>query len=464
MRSSFNRLAYVEPAPSPWLIHAMGWINRFVILPHVLRVRSVELPAADAARLASAVRPGTAAFLSPNHPEFTTDWMLDKEISRRVSPLMAHWGAYDIVNASPLAQRFWLANHLIANAPGGEGKSYAIDQAIAGHGVLLHSEGTATWCGDRIAPLVPGIADLAWGAWSRLRGRGDGSPRTSSPSQAIPVYVVPIVWKLHFERNVESALHGEITRIAKVLRLAIPRHEALAVRFARLHCGILARQCARFAYETTEVRAERFFDVQERLARHLIARLARRHGAPDGHLGRWLHGIRRSIRTTEPSKGVREDLRIAREIERLHRFVRIAHSGPRLAQEEIAESLKQLHASFVTRTRLDVLRNLLPVAVAPRRARIRVPEPLEAGTYFADEGAEASRARLLADLETRMQGALDALNAEIAGVVDPYRHRNPFVADRIRRITPAARAPAESPPPPPGPDQRFSMNVPSSSS
>ena len=63
--------------------------------------------------------PGKATFIAPNHPEFFTDWMIDKEISARVSPLAAAWATHVVVNGIGwLAQKFWLANNLIAQIPG----------------------------------------------------------------------------------------------------------------------------------------------------------------------------------------------------------------------------------------------------------------------------------------------------------------------------------------------------------
>jgi len=89
-------------------------VVRHGVLP-LLRIRSIDFPNADVARLRAVIRKGTAAFVGPNHPEFMTDWMLDKEVSRRVSPLMAHWASYEVVNIHPVAQWVWLRNNLIAN-------------------------------------------------------------------------------------------------------------------------------------------------------------------------------------------------------------------------------------------------------------------------------------------------------------------------------------------------------------
>jgi len=184
----FNPLAYRDPAPNAALIGVLGPVNRHLLLRGLLRLERFEIPDAELARLRGAVNPETIAFLGPNHPEFMTDWLVDKEISRLVSPLMAHWASYEIVNGSPLAQRFWLANNLIANVPGGVGKELSVRWALAGHGVLLHPEGTATWQADRVGPLLPGIVDMAWDAAARVREQGD----------VRRVFTVPIVWKLHF--------------------------------------------------------------------------------------------------------------------------------------------------------------------------------------------------------------------------------------------------------------------------
>jgi len=136
----FDPLEYREPSPRPALIRALGPVNRHLLLRGLLRIATFELPEADLARLRRSVNPGTAAFLGPNHPEFMTDWLIDKEISRLASPLMAHWASYEIVNGTPLTQRFWLANNLVANAPGGGGKAYSVRWALEGHGVLLHPD------------------------------------------------------------------------------------------------------------------------------------------------------------------------------------------------------------------------------------------------------------------------------------------------------------------------------------
>jgi len=419
----FDRLRYRDPRPVPWLIRAAGVFNRHVILPRVLRIARIDLPAADEARLRAAVHPGSAAFLGPNHPEFMTDWMLDKEIAHRVSPYMAHWASWEIVNVHPLAQRFWLALNLIANVPGGGGRARSREVARAGHGVLLHPEGTATWCAARVGRLVPGIAAMAIDAWDAEQAEpsGPGGARRT-------VWIVPVVWRLHFTSDVSHALDREIDGIARALALHLPP-APLEVRFAALHGALLAARARRFGVAPGRFGAAGFFSAQQDVARALIAQLAVRHGRPGEEIGRWLHGVRRRCRRADARANAR-DLALAREIDRLHRFTAETHDGPALAQEQIAESLQQIRSSLITRGWRNALHNLVPVAVAPRIARIRVPEPIGVdGRLDADA--------LLTELRRRMQDGLDALGVEIARETERYARPNPFSRDRSSGGTPA---------------------------
>jgi hypothetical protein len=422
-RGGFHPLVYRDPRPSPALIRAFGPIVHDFVLPHIVHLRDIDLPAADLARLRAAIHPGTAAFIGPNHPEFMTDWMLDKEISRLVSPLMAHWASYEIVNPNPWAQAFWLRNNLIANAPGGGGKEYSIRWARAGHGVLLHPEGTATWCADRIGPLVTGIVDLAWETCRRVAADG----------ASMPVYVVTVIWKLHFLADASAGLRREIALLERRLGLASGDALALEERFAAFHRHLLLRQCARFELPAPRLDSgaggDAFFAAQRAAGEALLARLEQRYGASDGGFARRTHALRRAIRErTESPEQRRRDRTAVLEIDRLFAFDPEIYGTPTLTQERMAESLKRVRTGLLTQTAGDKLHALIPVAVAPRIAHIRAPSPLAVHEVFtADERAgESVRERLLDDLHARMQRMLDDLNREIAPAVDPFRRPNPL--------------------------------------
>ena len=137
-------------------------------------VRHIDFPESDRTRLASACGPGKATFITPNHPEFFTDWMIDKEIVSGLFPNAAFWATNAVVNGTgKAAQRFWLANNLIAQIPGNNeaAREHSIDWALKGHGVLLHPEGSVGWHSKTLAPFLPGAFEMAQEALRRGRER-----------------------------------------------------------------------------------------------------------------------------------------------------------------------------------------------------------------------------------------------------------------------------------------------------
>jgi len=425
MDRGFDRRAYRDPRPSPALIRAVGWLNRLLVLPHLVRLASFDLPRADLERLHAAVRPGTAAFLGPNHPEFFTDWMIDKELSSRVSPLMAHWASYEIVNVSQPAQWLWLRNNLIANVPGGGGREYSIRWALAGHGVLLHPEGTASWHGERVGPLIPGIVDLAWETCARAREAG----------RDVPVLVVPVVWRLHFVGDVSRGLAREMAHMERALELPPGAGLTLEERFAALQANLLRHQCERLGLPASalpdDLGGADYFAAQDAVAEAVARELAARGARVEHDLARIMHRARRSARAGAERPERKRDRQLYLELWRLEGFPRALYDTSTLTQEAIAENLKRIRSVFVTRGRADALHNVVPVPVGRRIARVRVPEPLavhEAFTGASDPAA--AKARLLEALHARLQGTLDALSAELAPLLGRFRRPNPLWTGR----------------------------------
>ncbi len=423
-RKGFDPLVYADPRPWPPLIHAFGIVNRLWVLPHLLRVRRIDLPDADLARLRAAVRPGTAAFIAPNHPEFFTDWMLDKEISRRISPLMAHWASYEVVNASPLTCWLGLRNNLIANVPGGGGREYSVGWALRGHGVLLHPEGTSRWQSDRVGSLLPGIVQMAGECCRRAREAG----------RSMPVSIVGVVWKLRFAGDVSVGLHREMRLIERRLELPSGGGLRLERRFAALEQGLLRRECERFGVAAPAACGDGgvpgFFEAQRALAAAMRRELEQRHGPVAGEFGRLQHVLRRALRqraAADPEGSGRDRARLD-QLGMWAGFAPELYDTPTLSQEAIAESLKRIRLALVTGGLGAAFHNAAPVPVGRRIAHLRVPEPLAAAESHAAgaEGARRHRAGLLEALRDRMQQTLDRLNAEIAPEVDRWRRPNPL--------------------------------------
>lgn len=372
----------------------LGHVNRVVMLKGRFQLAHIAFPAADRERLRAAVNPSTAAFLAPNHPEFGLDWMLDKEISTHCAPEMAAWAAHEIIVAAPW---FWARNNLVSNRGGRAAFDYSVDWALHGHGVLLHPEGMVRWTSDTVHPLFSGIADMAIEAARRANDR--------------PVFIVPVVWKLHYTSDVSAGIHEDITHIERALGLADTRGESVSERFRLLQERILLHRAS--AFGISGLGAGDFFDRQARARRHILTELQTRHTVePSDSLDRMIRRLKKVVRS-------RADRARVREAERLGSFTRERYGGPTLTQEQLYECLKRIRAELVRRGVGNAIHNALPKPYGRRVAHIRVAQPIRV------DGSEDVPS-LLVTLRSEMQRTLDALNVECAPLVGALRQANPF--------------------------------------
>lgn len=422
---------FVAPRPNRALIRIMSAVNRVVMLRGVpgfrdllpfnrlaglrgvANVRHIDFPATDQQRLKACCGEGQATFITPNHPEFFTDWMIDKEIVSRVSPLAASWATHGVVNGlGRLMQKFWLANNLIAQIPGNSeaAKAHSVDWALKGHGVLLHPEGGVGWHGNFVAPLLPGAIEMGLEALERGR----------AADRDFRAWVAPVVWKLAFTGNVERALAKECAYVEKSLKIEHLSDCALPERVYRIYstllsrdeetCGLTAAEGASFAVRQQRVLAE----LGRRLAEAIAA-------APDLELNDISRRARRWLREAkgeaEEQKRVR---RLAETIQRIQRVGPWAFAGPTITQEEIAEHLKRIRNDYCKGSFRDTINRFVPQPAGPRRAHIRVPEPLALHAY------KGSADDALAELRSRMQDTLTGILTGLEAAGGFISYPNPF--------------------------------------
>ena len=115
---------------------------------------------------------------------------------------------------------------------------------------------------------------------------------------------------------------------------------------------------------------------------------------------------------------------------RLLRFLPSLYPHPELTQEQIAENIKRLRADYCFGSLRDSLGRLAPRPVGPRRAAIRVAQPIRLNDLVAtgEESSERVRADLLALLHARMQEALDDLGRQLQDTAVAPAYANPFAA------------------------------------
>lgn len=413
-----NRWILLEGLP---VLRAIPGVRDLPLVHGHCWIRSVKLPYADGRRLKNAVNPKTVAFLGPNHPEFASDWFVDKEISTYVAPRMASWADREIVDAAPA---FWGMNNLVANNGGDAARAYSVEWALDGNGVLLHPEGTVRWTNDFVHPLFPGIAQMAMRA----------ADLTTNP-----VFIVPIVWKYQFVGNVSARLHREMRLIEHRLRLPIGDPGSVAQRFLALQRGILVSQMRRYGLTEASVN-EHFFERQKEFQRHLVRKLEQRYriAATDqldkriARIARAIQGERSALRKdTSPGAAaqrevLRRDHEMADEAKRLGEFTADLYGSLTLTQEQISESLKRIRDRMLRRHWKDVLAKTLPRPLGPRILHVGVPEPIPVAAVAHTERGDYETV-LLELMRRRMQEKLDDINARIEPEVARYRVPNPFL-------------------------------------
>jgi len=430
-------MTFAPPTPSRMQFHILTPVNRWLFLGGIPLLRSMPVignipgirgmanipkiifPKTDTERLRRAVSDKNACFIVPNHPEFFTDWMLDKELMSRLAPTTASWATHDIVNGmGKRAQKFWLKNNLIAQIPGAggaAGKAYSVDWALAGKNVLLHPEGAVGWHGDLIGDLYAGAVDMAIKA----------AHRAESGRQ---VLVAPVIWKLKYSRDVSQALHKEMDYVEKSLDLPHTSHEGdLAKRLYDICCFVLAKSESHYGVKPIDAH---FFVRQDNLIAQILPILSNKldglGAAPESSTmttdlvrrgERWLRTVDRKSKDAKSVAALTKDLR------QLLRFLPSFYTDKHITQEHIGECIKRIRHDYCKGTLRDTLNSFIPQPAGPRTAYIRTPEPI----LISPDAQVEDVPMLLEELRLRMQTRLDEINADLGATGDTVTYPNVFM-------------------------------------
>ena len=104
----------------------------------------------------------------------------------------------------------------------------------------------------------------------------------------------------------------------------------------------------------------------------------------------------------------------------MRRIGAFAFADETITQEGLAEHLKRIRNDYCEGSLRDTLNRFVPQPAGPRRAIIRVPEPLGLHEFTGSED------EALDLLRSRMQAALDAINAGLAADGARRTYPNPF--------------------------------------
>lgn len=406
---------FVKPKPQPMvmnlLVHVNRWINlkgtsllkwiplvnKMPFIRGFCDITKIEFSQEDETRLRSYIHNQSVAFIGPNHPEFYTDWMLDKEISARVAPLMASWATHEVVNGmGKTMQNFWLKNNLIAQIPGTgnkEAKDYSIEHAIAGHGVLLHPEGHVGWHSDKIAPLFSGIFDMAHQAYIQTDGKKE-------------VYMIPVVWKLSFNKNVEKELHKEFNYIEKQLNLDTSKNLELNERIYQTFFSIFHDIAMKW---NIQIHSNQIVAIQEQLVQQLSLMAAKSLGYTQAHdIEKDIKSMNKLVKTHHLDN-TKEVKNMLKDISNIHSF-NFNYYSDTLSQENIAELLQKIRICFCTKGFRNIFHKFVPIPVASRTAYIEVPNAISINEIINKGNNKEYALQLMREC---MQSTLDDLNKKL---------------------------------------------------
>lgn len=405
---------FVKPAPNQKMMKLLVYVNRWLNLkgtsilkwiPLVNKIplvrgfcdiTHIKMSLESENKLRSYINSQTVAFIGPNHPEFYTDWMLDKEISARAAPLMASWATHEVVNGmGKTMQKFWLKNNLIAQIPGTgnkEAKDYSIEHAMAGHGVLLHPEGHVGWHSDKIAPLFSGIYDMAYQAYQNCAGEK-------------PVYMIPVVWKLSFNKNVSSELHSEFNYIEKQLSMDSSRGFELNERLYQLFFSIFHMIAMKHGvmFEKNEIQ-----HVQEKIIHNLSFQISKElNYSLTGHVEQDIKNFQKILKSQKEHLVHYKNLkRMLEDLNNVYDF-KFHYYGDKISQENIAELLQKIRIRFCTKGFRNIFHKFVPIPVSARTAFIEVPNALLLNDLISQG---KNKEDILNLMQNVMQQELDNIN------------------------------------------------------
>jgi hypothetical protein len=372
---------FVKPTPNKMVINSLTIANKFInlygfpilrLIPFLnkipgikgfCRIGEINFSDKDRVTLRQYLNSDNAFFIVPNHPELYTDWMIDKYICGKYAPQTACWATHEIVNGmGPKMQKFWLNNNLVAAIPGSgneEAKQYSIDSALKGEGVLLHPEGKVNWTSDYVQKVFPGCIEMA-----------------KKTAEKKKTYLIPIVWKLKFVKNVETKLHKEINYIEKYMLASSSQDKDLAQRLVIVHQTLFKFIAKHYHIEQEQLSLYQLLNILIHRAAMIIKLNDLSNELTFDSLEALWKMVKKASLQAQLDTGEKKQFKsISKTINSLFIFKLNCYTGE-LTQEHIAECLQRIRVEFINKGFRNVFHKFIPIPVGRRVALMKVCEPI----------------------------------------------------------------------------------------
>lgn len=242
-----------------------------------------------------------------------------------------------------------------------------------------------------------GIFDMAYQAYLKTEGKK-------------PVYLVPVVWKLKFNKNINQELHQEIDYIENNLKLKYSFNKNIENRLLNLFKNILEK--INNKYELNVL----FYNItqyHEDIKTTLLSKLNYLYSIDENKNGNDRVKILTKILRNSSKFDYIYEKKVLKDFNKLLAFDFSYFDNEYLTQENIAEILKNIRIQFCTKGIRNIIHKFIPIPVSNRTAYIKVPPPILLNDIIQQHSEiDDIKNEALNKMKTSLQKTLDDINQE----------------------------------------------------
>ncbi len=421
-----DQLPYRFQAPrlSPFWVSTSRLLVRY-LQRRVQWLREFEFSGLD--HLRPLIGRGDGILITPNHPDFSDPGVMF-EMSRRVGRSFCYMAAYQVFAGNAGLRRFLLPRLGVfpVDREGADRASYSAGLDIlakAQHPLIIFPEGEIYHLADRLTPLREGAAAMAVSASKKLVAQGK------------TVWIVPAAIKYRFLDGYDPLpdLHELMDDLEARFTWSVVPGRSLMDRMYRYAEGLLTLK------ELEYLDAPRGGPLKGRIG-DLLAHIL------DGMEGRYqiahrdepapvrVKELRRACLKglADPQTTPDQKSKLRRDLDDLFLAIQLfSYPGDYVRECPTVERL----AEILTKFEQDALRVNQPAPRSPRKAVVRLGEPINVGCRLVPKARSHGLASCLtAELETRIQSLLDEIGPGRPlpeAMINPVRGADPASAQLL---------------------------------
>ena len=352
--------------------------------------------------LRSVIRRGDGVLITPNHPDFVDPGVMF-ELSRRLGLPFCYMAAYQIFSGGPGLRKFILPRLGVfpVDREGADRAAFGagLNILVKGHNPLvIFPEGEIYHLADRLTPLREGAAVLAVSAAKKKAGEGK------------TVWIVPTAIKYRFLDGYDPLpeLHNLMGDLEARFTWSNTPGRPLLERMYRYAEGLLTlKELEYFDAPRSGALKERISGLRSHLLDKMEdRRCGMRHDDPVPVRVKNLRSVCLKA-LADPQANPGEKAKLRQDLNDLFLVIQLfSYPGDYVRECPTVERL----AEILTKFEQDALGVNVPAPRSPRRAVVRLGEPIDVGRRLSSGGRTRDlSSALTAELELRIQGLLDEI-------------------------------------------------------